>query len=106
VISAATTNISKLAMGITMALNIIGILHWSVDPFGFLHNGTPYLLAAILDGIGSPTALAIYVVILFHWIEFYTKAVNLIHKQEMIGKIRTVRYFRRFSQNIGKYLTQ
>jgi len=84
----STGNISRLSLGILAILNGLALIHYSIDPYGIL--GTVNIIyASIVDGIRAATALFIFAIILFHWVEIYVETVKRLNQKEMISKIRS-----------------
>jgi len=87
--SSAVANISRWALGMLIFLNIVTMLHFSLDPYGTKHLSISFVFINIIDGIRNPTALFIFVVITLHWVEIYQESIRRLHENEMISKIRS-----------------
>jgi len=59
-----------------------------LDPYGTKFSNLNFIALNILDGIRFPTALFIFVVVLFHWVDIYLETINRLNQQEMLSKIK------------------
>lgn len=84
----AVVKIRRAVFLITLAYCCVTILTWCVDPFGYLQIW-PTIVGNFLTTLELPFTAVIMAIILFHWREIYTTAIENMKKELMLENINS-----------------